>query len=208
MMMGLGALIGLKFTLDPFPLLLVFLFHILLVGALYGMGYSIVLAIVHKRKFKEKFKDIMHSKKIKLLRRVNVFLFLLIFIALFFWIRGNTIDIITLSLIVILVILLYLSFYLVVFIKAVEAAAMFKYIDPEKLTEGDWIGEDIIVEGKKIAGPKDLGIEKKQIKALLALKKKGKVDKILVKYGIPFVPSFLLAFIASLALGAWWMLLF
>jgi len=208
MMMGMGALIGLKFTLDPFPLLLVFLFHILLVGALYGMGYSIVLAIIHKKKFTEKFRDIMYSKKIKLFRRVSALLFLLIFIALFFWIRGNTIDIIALSLIVILLILLYLSFYLVVFIKAVEAAAMYKYIPPEKLTEGDWIGEDIIIGGKKIAGPKDLGIEQKQIKELLALKKKGKVDKILVKYGIPFVPSFLLAFIVSIAVGAWWMVLF
>ena len=71
-------------------------------------------------------------------------------------------------------------------------------IDPEKLTEGDWIVDDIIVDKKRIAGPKDLGIEKHQIKQLLKYKKLGKIKKIKVKYGIPFVPSFLLALIYTI----------
>jgi prepilin signal peptidase PulO-like enzyme (type II secretory pathway) len=48
-----------------------------------------------------------------------------------------------------------------------------------------------------------LGIEKKQIEQLIRLKKKGKIDTIRIKEGIPFVPGFLLAFIAALVWGNW-----
>jgi len=35
----------------------------------------------------------------------------------------------------------------------------------------------------------------------LALKRKGKVKNVLIKEGIPFIPSFLIAFVLSLFLG-------
>ena len=78
---------------------------------------------------------------------------------------------------------------------------MHKLVDPEKLTEGDWIVNDVKVDGKYICGPKDLGIEMQQIKKLIALKKRGKIRKVLMKEGIPFVPSFLLAFAVTIFLG-------
>ena len=67
--------------------------------------------------------------------------------------------------------------------------------------------KDYFVDGKKICGPKDLGISKKQIRQMIALKQKKKINKIKIKEGIPFVPSFLIAFILSLMFGAWWMLI-
>ena len=94
--------------------------------------------------------------------------------------------------------MLYFTNYLLVFVKAVEQVSMIRLIDPEKLTEGDWIVKDIKVDGKRIAGPKDLGINKKQIKKLLEFKQQGKIDKVKVKYGIPFVPSFLFAMIYTI----------
>jgi prepilin signal peptidase PulO-like enzyme (type II secretory pathway) len=42
---------------------------------------------------------------------------------------------------------------------------------------------------------------------LVKLWKKKKIDKIEIKQGLPFVPSFLIAFILSLWLGAWWFML-
>ena len=78
---------------------------------------------------------------------------------------------------------------------------MLKHVRPTELTEGDWIAKEIKVDGKYVTGPKDLGIEKKQIKKLIALYKKRKVNKILIKEGIPFVPSFFIAFIVTLAYG-------
>ena len=78
---------------------------------------------------------------------------------------------------------------------------MLKYVTPDKLTEGDWIAKEVKVNGKYITGPKDLGIEKKQIRKLVSLYKKKKVKKILIKEGIPFVPSFFIAYLVTLMFG-------
>jgi len=94
-----------------------------------------------------------------------------------------------------------LTFYLWIIIKAVENSCMLKYVKPEQLTEGDWIAKDVKIGGKYITGPKDLGIEKKKIKILIDLYKKRKVKKILIKEGIPFVPSFFIAYIITLIFG-------
>ena len=45
---------------------------------------------------------------------------------------------------------------------------------------------------------KNPGISKEQIAELMALKKQKKLTTVLLKEGIPFVPSFLLGFIAAL----------
>ena len=77
---------------------------------------------------------------------------------------------------------------------------MEKYVDPEKLTEGDWIVNDVLVGGKRICGPKDLGISLEQIGHLIKLKHKKKIKKVLIKEGIPFIPAFFLGFIVTLIL--------
>lgn len=94
-----------------------------------------------------------------------------------------------------------ITFYLWIFVKAIEKSCMYKLVEPPKLTEGDWIVKDIYVGGKYVTGPKELGISKKQIKQLIEFYKKRKVKKILIKEGIPFVPSFLIAFIVTLMFG-------
>jgi len=204
MMMGLGAIIGLQFTLQPVPLILVFLLNVLLVGAVYGLVYSVVLAIYHRKAFVRNFNGIMDDEKMKKFRRIKLVVFILIIAITIFVFKGKTIDVIPLSIISLLIVLFYLSFYLIVFVKAVEKSSMFKMVDPEVITEGDWIAKDVVVDGKRITGPKDLGISMKQIKKLIELRNKGKIKKIEVKYGIPFVPSFLIAFLLSLFFGAWW----
>ena len=78
---------------------------------------------------------------------------------------------------------------------------MIRWVDPEKLTEGDWVVQDVVIGGKRICGPKDLGLEMRQIKRLIRLKKQKKIKKVLIKYGIPFVPSFLIAFIVTFLYG-------
>ena len=96
-----------------------------------------------------------------------------------------------------------LTFYIWIAIKAVENACMLKYVKPQQLTEGDWIAKDIKIDGEYITGPKDLGIEKKKISKLIALYKKGKVKKILIKEGIPFVPVFLISFLIVVLIYFW-----
>ena len=208
MIMGLGALLGLNFTLQPFPLILVFLINVLLVGAVYGIIYSIALAIKHRKAFVKNTQKMLNSEKMRKFRKIKLVLLIILILPIIYMLKSGMITIpISLSLLGLLIIA-YMTFYLFVFIKAIELSAMLKSIPPEKLTEGDWIAKDVIIDGKKIVGPKDLGIEKEQIRQLIAFKKKRKLSKILIKEGIPFVPSFLIAFIISLSFGGWWMILF
>ena len=79
---------------------------------------------------------------------------------------------------------------------------------PEDLTEGDWIAKDIMVDGEKVCGPRDLGIDEEGIAKLIELKHKKKISKVLIKEGIPFVPSFLAAFALTVGFGAWFLFMF
>ena len=99
---------------------------------------------------------------------------------------------------VLLLAVLYFMNFLFIYVKAVEEVAMIKLIEPSKLTEGDWIVDNIKINNKLIVGPKDLGIKKDQIKQLIKFKQQGKIRKVKVKYGIPFVPSFMLSMIYTI----------
>ncbi|MEE9525507.1 MAG: prepilin peptidase [Candidatus Woesearchaeota archaeon] len=205
LLMGLGALLGFNFSINS--LIIVFTFNALVAGALYGLIYSVVLAIIHRKEFGKNFHKLMHSKQIQKFRKIKLIAFLAILVLIVYVFKDNLMDIFVLLTLIAMLILVYLSFYLVIFVKAVELSAMYKWIEPDELTEGDWIAKDVIVNKKKIVSHKSLGVEKKQIKQLIELKKKGKINQVKVKYGIPFVPSFLAAFIVSVALGAWWLIL-
>lgn len=208
MLMGLGALLGIPFTLHPTPLILVFLVNILLVGSIYGLVWSIVLAIKHRKKFIKNYIKIVNDPKLIRWRRIAlVSTLIMIFIVILFS-KFKSLDILSISLITLAILIAYLSIHLIMFIKAVELSAMFKLVSPEELTEGDWIAKEIKINGEKIVSPKDLGIDKKQIRKLIKLKKQRKIKNVKIKMGIPFVPSFLLAFILSLILGAWWIAFF
>ncbi len=86
----------------------------------------------------------------------------------------------------------------------------FKGVDVEKVLAGkvknkkvceyvlEHHGYDIVGKKIRITGPSDLGIEKEQIEELRKMFPKR---KILVKDGIPFVPSFLIAFIVTIVWG-------
>ena len=204
MLMGIGALVGLPLVFRPLPLLVVFFINIFLIGAVYGLFYSIGLAVKHRKRFVKEFLKIAHDKRTMRWRKIV----LLSLVALVLLILFLVADLILKWILLVFVLVVYISFYLMFFIKAVELAAMFKYVDPSELTEGDWIARNYYVDREKICGPKDLGIDRKQIRKLIALKRKGKVKKIKIKEGLPFVPSFLIGFAISLIWGAWWMFLF
>ena len=80
---------------------------------------------------------------------------ILLLIISFFSVRIMKFTLMILSLITIL------TMYLWIFVRSIEKAIMIKKIPIEKLTEGDWIVKDVMVDNKRICGPKDLGIEKK-----------------------------------------------
>jgi len=196
MLMGLGALIGFDVRFTNFPFMIGFFINILLVGAVYGLLWSLVLMLRNWKGFSKEFRKTSRNTKILIVKK-GVFAFALLMIVLFFFNIDNLLGYMFLALL-----LMGLStFYLWIFVKAIEKVCMVKYVSPDKLTEGDWIVKDVKYKGKYICGPKDLGIEKKQIRELRKLFKLGKIKRVLIKEGIPFVPSFLIAYVLSLIFG-------
>lgn len=195
-LMGLGALIGLDVKFTQFPFLISFLVNVLLIGSFYGLSWSFILAFRNWRNFYKEFKKISHNLKIIKLR-IYLFVFVFLMLVFSFLSRGTFFSFFFLALLLMSLVI----FYLWIFVKAIEKTCMIKAVSPDKLTEGDWIMKEVKVNGKYICGPKDLGIEKKQIRELVKLYKQKKVKRVMIKEGIPFVPSFLVAYIVSLMFG-------
>ncbi|MDP3765233.1 MAG: A24 family peptidase [Nanoarchaeota archaeon] len=193
MLMGLGAMVGITFQQK---FILHFLANAMIVGALYGILWSIYSIVKNRKKFSKSFKKNMSNKKIIMAKKIILVLFVII-VSLAVIVSDKLIRLLLFYLATILV----ATFYIWIVIRAVENACMLKYVKPQQLTEGDWIAKEIKIGGKYITGPKDLGIEKSKIRKLIELYKRGKVKKILVKEGIPFVPSFFVAYIITLILG-------
>jgi Flp pilus assembly protein protease CpaA len=193
---GIGALLGigyksvLQMPLDDF--FMKFLINMLFAGAAYGLLWIFFMAIKNFKKMLKAIKKNYADKNLSRIRLISGILCILMLLGLYFLPYLEPQFKIILSLFVLVI---YFMNYLIIFVKAVEEVAMIKMVEPEKLTEGDWIVDEIKIDGKYIAGPKDLGIEKKSIALLLKLKKQGKISKVKVKYGIPFVPSFLIALV-------------
>jgi Flp pilus assembly protein protease CpaA len=201
LLMGLGALIGLEvYNFKTYSILnsflISFLVNILLVGAVYGIVWVLILAIKNRKKIIKRLKEIRHSNKFTKLRWV-FFTFLIIIILMMIFLPNTLIKFYFIG----IILFAFLLSYAWLFIKAVEDLAMVKEVDVSKLTEGDWIYKDVKINGKKICGPKDLGISKKQIKTLIDLKKKNKIKTVIIKEGIPFIPSFFIAFILTYFFG-------
>jgi len=97
-----------------------------------------------------------------------------------------------------IIIIALAALYILIFIKAVEQAAFLQWVRPQALTVGDWVAKSVKSNGKTIASPKDLGLEEHQIKKIQALYKQKKIKRVLIKIGVPFIPSFLFAYIYTL----------
>ncbi len=199
MLIALGAVFGLPFSLSaPFisfgSFLVSFWFNLLLAGVVYALLWSIFLAVKNRKKFAKEAR-LGFGKNVWARRAALAFSLLMVAAAFFVEDYPARVLLAATGL------LLALSVYLSVFSRAVERAGMLRFVKPSQLTEGDWIAKDVVVAGKRITGPKDLGVSKRQIALLDRLYRRGKVRKVLIKIGIPFVPSFLIAFVATLAYG-------
>lgn len=199
LLIGLGASIGLPFStslpyFDVNSFLVHFWLNLLLTAVIYSTLWSAFLAVKHRKKT-------LHELKTCLLKgmwaRRLVLLIAVFALASSFAFSGNVIKLLIASASLLTVFALYFP----PFMKAVERASMLRLVDPKELTEGEWISKDIVVENERIAGPSDLGVSKEQIGKLEALHASGKIKKVLIKVGIPFVPSFLLAFVTTLLYG-------
>lgn len=199
MLMGIGAVLGIDiryFWMSgvELPLFFTVVISILVAGTFYGLLFAVYLIFNHRKAFVKAFKERIKEPSI-LQARVVVIIIVVILITLAFL---NT-SILHRWMLGVLALFIFGGFYLVVVGKLIEKICMVKTIKVANLTEGEWIANDVIVKGKRICGPKDLGISKENIQKL----KKLKVKEVLVKEGIPFIPGFLLGYITVLIYGNW-----
>ncbi|MBS3075403.1 prepilin peptidase [Candidatus Pacearchaeota archaeon] len=159
-------------------------------GSVYSLIWTFCLMANNFGKFKKDF-----SRNLKKYKKL--FLVSLIFCIL--WIIFVFIISEIFLLLIALIILLFPVLF--VFAKSIEEGSMIKSVSPSEVTEGDWICRNIIVNGKKIKANWE-GVSKEELKLIKNSYKK----KILIKYGIPFTPAFLIGFLILLLMGwkGWW----
>jgi len=199
LLIGIGAMLGLPFALSsPFVSaespLAAFLANLVLASFFYAASMAALLAVKNKRRFAAALKE--QSRRYSLIRKAGLAAaaagLLLVLL-----INDPLLKIGIAAILALGISCIYLSMAA----KAVESACMLKQVSPLKLTEGDWIAKDVIIGGKRICGPKDLGIEKKQIRQLVSLYRRKRIRSVLIKEGIPFAPSFLIAYLVTVFFG-------
>ena len=192
LLMGMGAVIGLPWPLSLVNLqLLWFFIALLLFGAIYGLLWMAYLAIRRRQQF-------IPACIITLKGSTNLHFTM--------WSVAVVVGLLSVwqPLLWIIVLFIISIFYLYIFITSVEQSCFFRKIPVQNLTEGDWLAEDVVVSGKTMVSKKTL--EQDDLQRLRGLQRQGKLSAVLIKEGIPFVPSFLFAYLfvtIAPAISAW-----
>ncbi len=192
LLLALGIILPLSYdwiiNLKVFGL---FIILFLAMGSIYALVWALILVAINWKRFKKKFIEQWKTYRKMFLIALGFALFWVVFV---FFIKQT--GFILIGLIILLFPVLF------IFSKSVEHSCMIKAVKPKNVTVGDWLYDDIVVNGKKIKSNWN-GVSESQL-ALIKSKARG---KILIKFGIPFTPSFLFAFIGLLFLiwkfGGW-----
>jgi len=177
LMMALGVILPFS---DSFSTNLqyigVFLLIFFIVTVVQSLGASIILSIKYRKKFKKEFRKLwQQNKKITIfVELIGLVLMLVGFFKILIFYLG---------------ILIFISPLILIFAKAVDEASMVKKVKPNVLTVGDLLYKDVRV-GRKIIKANWDGLTKQDITLLKKHKK-----ELLVIYGIPFSPVFLISFL-------------
>lgn len=193
LLIGLSAVFATSptFLNNKYPFLLLLLPLIFLSGAIYGLIWAIVLTIKNKKEFLNQYKKLTKLTKIRTIKIFSIILGIILIILLITQKQTRLKPILAL-----LVLILITYTYLWKFAKAVENCCMYTKIKVSKLVEGDWIAKDIKYKNKIIYKKTNPGVKKEDITTL----KKYKIKEVIIKQGIPFVPSFLIGTILAIIL--------
>jgi len=157
----------------------VFILFLLVAGSVYGFIYSLVLYFKNIRKVNSVF--LREVKKYKKSFGVSSGIsLLLILLSILF--SSISYAFIFLGLFLFVMVVFY------IFAISLERVVMVREVSGKNLHEGDWLEETVRV-GRKTIEPCWDGLSKEDLKLLFRKK------KVFIKDGIPFVPSFLIAFI-------------
>jgi Flp pilus assembly protein protease CpaA len=163
---------------------------IFLIGAIYALVWTIVLSLINFKRLIVEIKNNYVSKWFVIIRRIIYLVVVLLLFVSFF------VPVYFRLLFYVLSLMIFSFYYVALYLKSVEKSALVKSISVDKLVEGDWIVEEVYIGKEKICGPGELGLELFQIERL----RKSKIKSVLVKQGIPFVPSFLIALVIFLVI--------
>ena len=165
----------------------VFLLVFLFTGAIYTIFSSVFFSMKNLKEFKKEFnKQLTRNKKL-------IYPVLILGLAIMVF---GFLD----NIFLVLGILIFILPYIYVYAKAVDESSMVKEIRTSQLTEGDWLYKDVKV-GKKIIKARWDGLKKEEINQI-----RKKYRTVLIKYGLPFSPVFLISFLILLYLwkmGLW-----
>ncbi|MFA5857064.1 MAG: prepilin peptidase [Candidatus Pacearchaeota archaeon] len=185
LLISLGTILPLSYDwIINAKIFLIFIIGFLVCGSIYALSWSLVLVILNFKRFFKEF--VKQSKNYKRFYLISIF-----FASI--WIILTLIFLDKIFLFIGLIIVLFPILF--VFAKSVEESCMIIPTSPLKVTEGDWLYEDILVGDKRIKASWE-GISNKELKLIQTKYKK----KILIKQGIPFTPSFLFGFLIILFL--------
>ncbi|MBI2666809.1 prepilin peptidase [Candidatus Woesearchaeota archaeon] len=179
LLMGLGGVLGITLPLQSSSLNLLWFFLLLLfVGAIFGLLWMSFLAV-------RKIPAVIVICKEKLLYWKYLHFSAagtsVIFLSLTIFVHYLFIPFIVIPLAV---------FYLFIFITAVEKTCFYRRVLPQDIAEGDWLAEAVQIKEKITLRKKAL-----EMKDIHLLQKLMPQKKVLIKDGVPFVPSFLIAFL-------------
>ena len=190
LLMAMGAVIGIEYPFTAASLHLGgYLMGLLVLGAAYGLLWMGFLAIQNTKLFWRKTKLFIgrYSPLHTVILIYTAFFVIISIKFAFFW----PITIFPMSV-----------FYLIAFMNTMEDTLFLKKKDINELTEGDWLAEDVTVSGKVMLTKRTL--EMKDLNTLQRLRREKKIAWVTIKEGIPFVPSFLLAYLVYLGGSAVW----
>ncbi len=179
LLMGIGAALPISSLLDLVYVGGGFMMLMFLLGAAYSLVYSMIIAIRNKDKFIVEFRKNL-GNRMYWLAVPAIFVLLL---AVIYFLIG-----IPLELLAVVILFSIASYFLFVYLRAVDSC-MIKLVSPGKLTDGDWLHEDIKLRNGWVRK----SVHGLSVEDILRLRKAGK--KVLIKEGVPFVPAILLAFL-------------
>jgi len=175
LVIALGTVLPLSYDwMVNFKIFGLFILLFLFGGAIYVFIWSLVLTIFNYKSFKKEY-----ARQFKRYRKI--FLISVLFVV--FWIFSSYfvgMEFVYIGFIFLLFPILFS------YSKAVEECCMVKRVYPKDLTEGDWLAEDVFIGGKRIRANWN-GVSRSELKLIQEKYRR----KILVKYGVPFTPAFL-----------------
>lgn len=178
LLMAMGAVLPLSNLYSGLILTGGFVLLLLFAGGVYGLIYSFFMIAGNPRGFAKEF--VKQYRKYKILSCASIVAAVVLIIFVFF--LGDYVFFLIPGIILLFPLLFAYG-------KAIENSCMIRSIKTSQLTEGDWLVSSVKV-GKKTIRPYWEGLSADELAILRNYR--GKVK---VRYGIPFVPSFFIAFV-------------